>query len=80
MWFLLPVLVAPLILLGVPGFASVGLEPNAPQALVYGWVLQLGYALLPYLFRRLFLPDSPAKLGGNWFSLITAIWAAFCCG
>ncbi len=82
LWIILPVLVAPLILLGVPGFASAGIEQNAPQALIYGWVLQFGYALLPYLFTRLFLPESPAKLGGNWFSLLTAhiggvlLWAS----
>lgn len=70
-WIIAPVLVAPLIILGVPGFPGAGIERNAPQALIYGWVLQFGYALIPYLFARLFLPEKPAKLGGNWFSLIT---------
>lgn len=27
--------------------------------------------MIPLLFRRIFQPDSPLKLGGNWFSLIT---------
>lgn len=81
-WILAPVLVAPLIILGVPGFPGAGIEQNAPQALIYGWVLQFGYALLPYLFARFLLPDQPAKLGGNWFSLITVhlggvfLWAS----
>ncbi len=70
-WILAPVLVAPLIILGVPGFPGAGIEQSAPQALIYGWVLQFGYALLPYLFARFLLPAQPAKLGGNWFSLIT---------
>ncbi|MCC6896873.1 MAG: hypothetical protein IT321_28910 [Anaerolineae bacterium] len=69
-WILAPVLVAPLIILQVPGFPGAGIEQNAPQALIYGWVLQFGYAMIPLLFRRIFLPDMPSKLGGNWFSLI----------
>ena len=69
-WILAPVLIAPLIILEVPGFPGAGIEQNAPQALIYGWVLQFGYALIPLIFRRVFLPDSPPKLGGNWFSLI----------
>lgn len=69
-WILAPVLVAPLIILQVPGFPGTGIEQNAPQALIYGWVLQFGYAMIPLLFRRIFQPDTPPKLGGNWFSLI----------
>ncbi|MCC7449572.1 MAG: hypothetical protein IT324_19280 [Anaerolineae bacterium] len=69
-WMLAPVLVAPLIILQVPGFPGAGIEQNAPQALIYGWVLQFGYAMLPFLFRRVFLPDESPRLGGNWFSLI----------
>ena len=68
-WILAPVLVAPLIMLQVPGFPGAGIEQSAPQALIYGWVLQFGYAIIPYLFRRAFEPDTPARLGGNWFSL-----------
>ncbi len=69
-WILAPVLVAPLIILKVPGFPGAGIEQNAPQALIYGWVLQFGYAIIPLIFRRIFQPDAPPKLGGNWFSLI----------
>lgn len=70
-WIIMPVLVAPLILLKVPGFPGAGVEQNAPQALIYGWALQFGYALIPYLFARLFQPNAEAELGGNWFSLAT---------
>jgi hypothetical protein len=70
-WILAPVMIAPLIILEVPGFPGAGIEQNAPQALIYGWVLQFGYAILPLLFRRVFTADSPDRLGGNWFSLIT---------
>ncbi len=81
-WILAPVLVAPLIILGVPGFPGAGIEQNAPQALIYGWVLQFGYALLPFFFRRSFIPGEPARLGGSWFSLVTVnlgglfLWAS----
>ena len=81
-WIIAPVLVAPLIILKVPGFPGAGIEQNAPQALIYGWVLQFGFALIPYLFTRFLLPNEPARLGGNWFSLITAhaggvfLWAS----
>lgn len=76
-WILAPVLVAPLIILGVPGFPGAGIEQNAPQALIYGWVLQFGYAFIPFFFYRLFLPHEPAKLGGSWFSLITVNLGGF---
>ncbi|MBK8020403.1 MAG: hypothetical protein IPK19_02995 [Chloroflexi bacterium] len=70
-WILAPVLVAPLIILEVPGFPGAGIEQNAPQALIYGWVLQFGYAMMPLLFRRMLTPQDPQRLGGNWFSLLT---------
>ncbi len=81
-WILAPVLVAPLIILGIAGFPGAGIEQNAPQALIYGWVLQFGYAFIPYFFYRLFLPGTPARLGGSWFSLVTVhlggvfLWAS----
>jgi len=70
-WILAPVLIAPLIILGVPGFPGAGIEQNAPQALIYGWVLQFGYAIIPLLFRRIFTPEAQPRLGGSWFSLVT---------
>ncbi len=81
-WILAPVLVAPLIITGVPGFPGVGIEQNAPQALIYGWVLQFGYAVLPYFFARFLLPDEPAELGGSRLSLVAvhaggvALWSS----
>jgi hypothetical protein len=69
-WIVAPVLVAPLIILQAPGFPGAGIEQSAPQALIYGWVLQFGYAVIPYFSYRLFLPHEPARLGGSWFSLI----------
>ena len=81
-WILAPVLVAPLILLKVPGFPGAGVEQSAPQALIYGWVLQFSYAVIPYLFARAFRPGQPAMLGGSWFSLVAvhlggiSLWAS----
>ena len=81
-WMFAPVLVAPLVLLKVPGFPGIGIEQNAPQALIYGWSLQFVYALLPYIFSRAFTGEKQAALGGTWFSLLTVnlggvfLWAS----
>jgi cytochrome c oxidase cbb3-type subunit 1 len=85
-WILAPVLVAPLVLLKLPGFPGTGVEQNAPQALIYGWALQFGLALIPYFFYRIFLPERPARLGGSWLSLIAVhagsllLWASIFSG
>ena len=85
-WILVPVLVGVLITFKVPGISGSGVEANAPQALIYGWVLQFGYALVPYLFRRMFNPEEDGTLGGRWFSLITvhlgglALWISIFVG
>ncbi len=76
-WILAPVLVAPLIILGVPGFPGAGIEQGAPQALIYGWVLQFGFALLPLLFRRAFLPAEAPRLGGTAFSVVAVNLGGF---
>ncbi|MBP6209951.1 MAG: hypothetical protein KA473_10995 [Anaerolineales bacterium] len=69
-WILLPVLMAPTILLG---FIEPGpIESTAPQALIYGWVLQFGIALIPFIARRFFLKDEHPQLGGGWGSLAAA--------
>jgi hypothetical protein len=81
-WILAPVLIAPLIILKVPGFPGAGIEATAPQALIYGWVLQFSFALVPYFLGRIFLADRAAQLGGSWWSLLLAhvgsafIWAS----
>lgn len=69
-WILLPVLIAPLILLKV--IESGPVESTAPQALIYGWVLQFGIALIPYIARRFFLKEEAPQLGGNWGTLAGA--------
>jgi hypothetical protein len=68
LWILAPVLIAPLILLKV--LDGKAIEATAPQALIYGWVLQFGIALIPYIARRFFLKDENPQLGGCWGSLV----------
>ncbi|MBP6016978.1 MAG: hypothetical protein KA586_09680 [Candidatus Promineofilum sp.] len=81
-WISAPVLIAPLILLGIQGIPGPTIEANAPQALVYGWVFQFGFAMLPYFFRRFFLAEPAPRLGGSWISLVAAnlggvfLWAS----
>lgn len=81
-WILLPVLVAPLVLLKVTGFVGGDIEATAPQALIYGWVLQFGLALIPFLLQRYLAGDEQAHLGGDWWSLLSVnlgsalIWAS----
>jgi hypothetical protein len=70
LWILAPVLVAPLILLGL--LEGGPIEATAPQALIYGWVLQFGIALIPFMARRLFLKEESPALGGCWGSLAGA--------
>jgi len=67
LWILAPVLIAPLILLKV--LDGKAIEATAPQALIYGWVLQFGIALIPYIARRYFLKEENPQLGGCWGSL-----------
>ena len=80
LWIYGPLLAAPLVPLGVlqPG----PVEATAPQALVYGWVLQYGIALIPYAARRFFLKEQNPQLGGSWGSLAVVtvgnllVWAS----
>lgn len=69
-WIMAPIMVAPLIILGVPGVPGPVVEANAPQALIYGWVLQFSFAIVPYLSQRALFPKQKARLGGNMISLI----------
>ncbi len=66
-WITAPILVAPLILLKI--LDGKAIESIAPQALIYGWVLQFGIALIPYIARRFFLKEENPQLGGSWISL-----------
>ena len=71
MWILLPVMMAPLIIFDVANVPGVDIEATAPQALIYGWMGQFLFAVVPYLAARWLLRDPQARLGGNWLSLVT---------
>jgi len=79
-WIIAPIMMAPFIMLGI--FKSGPIESIAPQALIYGWVLQYGIALVPYIARRFFLKEEAPQLGGSWVSLTAAtagslfVWAS----
>jgi hypothetical protein len=80
LWISAPVVAAPLILTGV--LPSGPIEATAPQALIYGWTLQFGISLIPYIARRFFLKEENPQLGGSWWSLTAAtlgsllVWAS----
>ena len=79
-WIIAPIMMAPFIILGIVEGAPI--EQTAPQALIYGWVLQFGIALIPYIARRFFLKEETSQLGGSWTSLASAtagslfVWAS----
>ncbi|MGZ9225637.1 MAG: hypothetical protein ACXW4M_08780, partial [Anaerolineales bacterium] len=79
-WITAPILVAPFILLGY--LEGGPIESTAPQALIYGWVLQFGIALIPLIARRFLLKEENPQLGGCWGSLAAAtlgsvfVWAS----
>lgn len=67
-WILAPVLVAPLIVTGILDGGPI--EATAPQALVYGWMLQFGVALVPFIARKYVLKQANPELGGCKGTLI----------
>jgi len=69
-WIIAPISMAPFILFKIIPGGSV--ESIAPQALIYGWMLQFGIALIPYIARQFLLKEKNPQLGGNWMSLIAA--------
>ena len=70
-WFFIPVVVAPLIVARATDFPVQEISGNGGPILIFGWILQFGYALVPYLFTRFFEPNKSARLGGTWLSLVT---------
>ena len=80
LWIIAPIGMAPFIMLGILEGAPI--EQTAPQALIYGWVLHFGIALIPYIARRFFLKEESAQLGGSWVALASAtagslfVWAS----
>jgi cytochrome c oxidase cbb3-type subunit 1 len=69
-WLLAPILMAPFVLFGIGELPAAAIEGAAPQALVYGWLLQFGTAVVPYFFQRYLLGDEHAALGGTRLSFV----------
>ena len=70
LWFFMPMLMAPIVVFHLGSIPGERIESNAPQALVYGWVMQFGMALIPYFVDRYLLKTPTPRLGGSWWSLI----------
>jgi cytochrome c oxidase cbb3-type subunit 1 len=81
-WILLPAAATPLLLLSATTLPMAEVELTAPQTLIYGWIAQFLYAVIPYGAARWLLRDPAARLGGNWLSLAAVnlgaalIWAS----
>ncbi len=69
-WILAPILMAPFVVLGIGNLPNETIEATAPQALIYGWALQFGIAIVPYFFQRYLFNDKNAELGGTKLSLV----------
>jgi hypothetical protein len=68
-WLFAPLSMAPFIIFGIEGvMPAKALEATTPQALIYGWLLQFSYAILPYFYQRFFFGEDKAELGGTWLS------------
>lgn len=68
-WLFAPLSMAPFIIFGIEGvMPAKALEATTPQALIYGWLLQFSYAILPYFYQRFFFGEEEAELGGTWLS------------
>jgi hypothetical protein len=69
-WLLVAVAMAPLIVFTPARDLAQRIAQQGGPILIFGWLLQFSYALIPYLFRRGLLPEKPAGLGGSWVSLV----------
>ncbi len=70
LWFFMPMLMAPIVVFHLGSIPGERIEGTAPQALVYGWILQLGMAFVPYFIDRYLLKLADPRLGGSWLSLL----------
>ncbi len=68
-WLFAPLSMAPFVIFNIESpLPAAALESTTPQALIYGWLLQFGFAILPYFFYRFFISEKGAELGGTWVS------------
>ena len=68
-WLFAPLSMAPYVIFDLEtSLPTSALESTTPQALIYGWLLQFGFAILPYFYYRFFVNEEGAELGGTWLS------------
>ncbi len=70
LWFFMPMLMAPIVVFHLGSIPGERIEGTAPQALVYGWIMQFGMAFIPYFVDSYLLKSDTPRLGGTWPSLL----------
>ncbi len=69
LWFFMPMLMAPIVVFHLGSIPGERIEGVAPQALIYGWAMQFGLAIVPYFIGRYLLKKENPQLGGSKWSL-----------
>lgn len=80
-WQMVTVVAAPLVVFMPDGVIARQVATQGGPILVYGWLLQYSYALIPFLFSVTLQPDRRPTLGGSWLGLVaghagTALYVA----
>ncbi len=70
LWFIMPMLMAPIVVFHLGSISGERIEGTAPQALIYGWAMQFGLAMVPYFLDRYLLKKDHPQLGGTMGSLL----------
>ncbi len=70
LWFFFPMFMVPFVVFHWGSISGERIEGTAPQALIYGWVLPWGLALVPYAVDKYLLNAKTPQLGGSWLSLV----------
>lgn len=71
-WLLLVALLGPVVVFLPQSTLARNTAAQGSPLLIYGWLMQIIVAVLPYLCARAFTPQRPAVLGGSALTLVTA--------